>query len=274
MMSDRVKKVLKIAGIAAGSLILIAVIGVVFVSGLPLFGRVTETSTAPPLEFELADFPSIDFALTDFPHYGVEFSAETHIARNGDVVADVPAHFFRVRESSNFNIYADSYNEEHPRWNESVTITPPSDSDFDLAKLADTNNAQAAADFFRSLGLEPPQTLFDFFYTTFAVTSDNYSGHRAANAEAFWALATLKETAVESMVTPCDEFYYYQNEHFRGFILVRRHESRNHPDIRTDSFIADLHLRDGSGRSVLVLVDMNDDDTAWAIINSVRIQES
>jgi hypothetical protein len=238
-------KALKIIGIIAGALAAIAIVIAIFVPGLPFY-----------LIFK-DRFPASHISLSDFPGYDAQFTVETQTIENDVITADIPDYF--THRNSREEVLIIYVNDD-----EVIGVADYPPVEFNLVELLEdeAKNEKEAAKLFETVGLEVPETMFDFLYANHTFTWERFNIRSFSNAITFVAFATLKEVTASSFYD--DEIYYYENEYFKGFVFTIR------KDDEPDRYTADLFFTDDGNKSVVVVITAHDDETAWAFLNSIR----
>jgi len=250
------KKILITLSIITGVLIVLAIGIAVFVPGLPIYIIYKDK------------FPNAHIQLEEFSDYNLLFdsSTETKIIEFEGVTAELPDDYYRRNEESTMlasYVCDDS--------DELFAICAPEQQEFDLVEntveLAEKKgmSEKEALRFFTSLGIEPPETLFDFLYATQSLTWESFNIRSFTASMSFVAIALGKESFI-SIISP-RERYYYENEQFKGFIFVNEH--RENPEL--NHYICDFFYANDGNESFIVIMDVQDEETAWAFINSIRV---
>jgi hypothetical protein len=241
-MNPKLKKALKIAGIIAGAMAVVVIIGAIFVPGLPLYIKHRNS------------FPSADVVLADSSEFrALRLSGETQTVEKNGVFADIPAHFTLERAVGMFDIYTHGEGNRE----ELLSFGAVSHFDFDFTVLLNDGDEK----YFRALGIDLPQTSFELNRAIWSITSDDFTMRNRTAARAYVEFAELKE----EFVSMYDEHFLFENDYVRGFVYINRR-----PDTTT-GFLADLYLVSDENSGFLFALNVNDDETAWAIFNSIRI---
>jgi hypothetical protein len=242
----KTKKPTKIILITLGTLIALAISVVIFVPGLPFY-IIYKNS-----------FPILHIHYTEFTAYDVGFVEETILAEHEGLAAYLPADFTHKKDSRLTEFF---YINEQT--DETLVISKYGqdiEGDFNLREHAGIDEKNARR-FFRSVGREIPQSMFETVYIWNSTTWDDF--RLTTSNRAFYALAVIKESLDRYLEN--GEYYYYENEHIKGFIFISQKNEN------TISFMGDFFYTNDQNKGMLISITVRDTKTAWAFINSIRI---
>jgi len=255
-MKNNKKKKIIILLIIIGVPIVLSIGTAVFVPGLPIYIIYKDK------------FPNAYIQLTEFDDYDVHFDSDTQtqLIEIGDITAHIPADFYFQHERA----YPIAY--RHEDNNDLLfSILPLPQEEFNLVEnvveTADKKgiNEKDALRMFTSLGIEPPETRFDFLYTTHALAWDNFNIKSFTNSMSFMVLALGKEVPYSSLLFSREQ-YYYENEYIKGFIYAGKDEENS----ELTKYICDFFYTDDGNKSFIIIIYTQDNKTAYSFINSIR----
>jgi hypothetical protein len=237
----------KIIAISAGALTLIIIGTVIVVSAI-----------FPGLGFYLTSqnsLPSAQVPLRRYLGYDAQFTAETQVIEFEGVTAQIPEDF------RNWGMDWDLMTIYISNTNEAVrfTIWQPQTFDFDPEEDAGFSG-QEAAELYATLGLTPPETMFDLMFMSYTLTWNDFNFRHPRASEVFSVLAQAQNADGNY-----NRIYYLENEHIRGFIYAKRYNDG------PDNFIGNFFMLDDGNLSFSASVFTNDDEMAWAFFNSIRV---
>jgi len=249
------KKKFIILSIIIGVPIVLSIGIAVFVPGLPLYLIYKDK------------FPNAHVQLAEFSSYDVRFDsdAKTQIIEMEDITAQVPADFSLRKEGVSPAVYRCEDNDDLL-----FAITTPTQEEFNLVEnvieIAEKRgkNEKDAVRMFTSLGIDPPETRFDFLSTTHSLTWEDFNIKSFTASMSFVVMALGKEVFYSAVSK--ENALYYENEYIKGFIYTEKHNENS----SLTKYTCDFFYADDGNKNFLIIMTAPDEQTACAFINSIR----